>query len=47
MSGTMTYLEAPGDLDVDELCSEVLASVLHQVLLNVIGKVLTCLLEAL
>jgi len=46
MFGTMTYLEATGELDVDDLCCEVIASVLHQVLLNVLSKVLTCFLEA-
>jgi hypothetical protein len=45
MSGTMTYLEATCDPDMDALCAEVVASVLQQVLRIVIGKVLACLLE--
>jgi len=47
MIGTMTYLEDPSDLDLDYLCSEAITSVLYQILQNVIGKVLTCMLEAL
>ena len=47
MSGTMTYLEAPCDPDMDDLCAEVVASVLQQVLRTVIREVLACLLEIL
>ena len=47
MIGTMNYLEDPCDFDLDDLCSEAITSVLYQILQNVIGKVLTCLLEAL
>ena len=43
----MAYLGPSDTLDPDDLCFELVSGVLHEVLLDVIGKALTCLLEAL
>ena len=43
----MPYLGPSDTLDPDDLCFELVSGVLHEVLLDVIGKVLACLLEAL